>query len=331
MHVTVFIILSLLAATDAASSGDLVPFENAGKWGFKDASGKIVIEAKYDEVGEFSSGLAPVNLGAKREHYMNFSMKEGGRWGYVDMRGKVVVPITLEYAHKFSDGLGRVSDDQGTRYLDPSSRVVIDLGHDGDAGDFHDGLAPEYEDRSLTGKDWRTKFIDKKGCKAFAVDGYAEEFSEGMAVLIVKQEKVDPKPGNEQKLYGYVERSGKVVIPPRFAEALEFHEGLAAVRLKKTTVYGKGDSWGYIGKSGKYVIEPQFNEARSFRKGVARVHVGGVLQTPCDMVPYWEGGEWRLIDQTGKILEQSKNWLEYRDAPANSGQPQSPPSADHLR
>ena len=109
MHVTVFVILSLLAATDATSSGDLVPFEKADKWGFKDATGKTVVEAKYNEVGAFSSGLAPVNLGAKMAHYMNSSMKTGGKWGYVDMRGKLVVPITLDYAHEFSDGLAQVS------------------------------------------------------------------------------------------------------------------------------------------------------------------------------------------------------------------------------
>ena len=165
----------------------------------------------------------------------------------------------------------------------------------------------------------------------FVVDGYVEEFSEGMAVLIVKQEKTDPNLSNERKLYGFIERSGKVAIPPRFGEALAFHEGVAAVRPKKTTIYGRGDTLGYIDKSGKYVIEPQFNEAHLFQNGVARVHVGGTLQTPMDIPSYWDGGEWQLIDRTGKVLKQSKKWLEYKDALANTEQPQSPATRDHLR
>jgi hypothetical protein len=316
------LLLSLIVVVPLGARADdaeQMPFEKADKWGFKDATGKIVIGPKYDEVGKFSSGLAPVNLGAKMDHVINFSTKTGGKWGYVDVRGKLVVPITLDYAHEFSDGLAQVSDSQGIRYLDPSGKVAINLGHVSQAGDFHEGLAPVYEDRSLAGKDWRTKFIDKRGLTVFVVDGYVEEFNDGMAALVVKDDEVGPKVSDEGQLYGYIERSGKVAIPPRFGEALAFNEGLAAVRPKKTTVYGMGDTWGYIDKSGKYAIEPQFNEANSFQKGVARVHVGGTLQTPCDVVPYWEGGEWRLIDRTGKVLKQSKTCLEYRDAPANTG------------
>ena len=171
-----------------------------------------------------------------------------------------------------------------------------------------------YEDRSLGGNDWRTKFIDKQGRRVFVVDGYVEEFSDGMAALIVKDDKVGPKVSNSANFYGYIDRSGKIVVPPRFGEALAFHEGLAAVRPIKTTVYGMGDTWGYIDKSGKYAIQPQYNEAHSFRSGVARVHVGGTLLKPTDIVPFWDGGEWQLVDRQGKVLKRSQKWLEYEDA-----------------
>jgi hypothetical protein len=156
--------------------------------------------------------------------------------------------------------------------------------------------------------------IDKKGRTAFVVDGYVKEFSDGLAVLTVTDNKLGPQISNEGSLYGYVERSGKVGIPPHFGEALAFHEGLAAVRPKKTTIHGMGDTWGYIDKSGNYVIEPRFNEAHPFRNGVARVHVGGTLQTPCDAVPGWEGGEWQLIDRRGRVVKRSDEWLKYEDA-----------------
>jgi WG containing repeat len=93
-----------------------------------------------------------------------------------------------------------------------------------------------------------------------------------------------------------------MMIHPRFGEADDFSEGLAAVRTKKTTVYGRGDTWGYIDKTGNYQIEAVYNEARSFRGGVARVHFGGTLQVATDAPPFWERGEWWLIDTRGKKL-----------------------------
>ena len=95
------------------------------------------------------------------------------------------------------------------------------------------------------------------------------------------------------------------MIAAKFAEAEAFSEGLAAVRTKKTTVYGKGDTWGYIDKSGTYRIPAEFNEASIFSQGVAMVHVVGVLKERIHDPPYWEGGTWWLIDATGKKLKHA--------------------------
>jgi hypothetical protein len=187
------------------------------------------------------------------------------------------------------------------RFLDTNGRVAIDLGAHADAGDFREGVAPVRQGEYLKG---RTTFIDKNGRELFSVAGHAEEFSEGMALLRIKPDKPDPVASNEQELHGFIDRSGKVVIPPQFAEAEPFSEGLAAARLKRTTVWGMGNAWGYIDESGKFVTELQFNQAEPFYDGIARVHVGGVLHTPDDADFYWEGGQWQLIDRTGKRLDE---------------------------
>ena len=61
----------------------------------------------------------------------------------------------------------------------------------------------------------------------------------------------------------YVPGMEFVVIPPQFAQADSFSEGLARVKI--------GNKWGYIDKKGKLVIQPQFDEAASFSERLALV------------------------------------------------------------
>lgn len=71
---------------------------------------------------------------------------------------------------------------------------------------------------------------------------------------------------NEKKV-GYINKKGIYVINPFEGYALDFSEGLAAVK-----VYREG--WGYIDKEGNYFIKPQFYDARSFSEGLAAVQIG---------------------------------------------------------
>ena len=82
--------------------------------------------------------------------------------------------------------------------------------------------------------------------------------------------------------WGYINRTGQVVILPQFEEAAAFSEGLAAVEAN-----GK---WGFVDENGKLVIEPQFSGAYEFSEGLARVQVGGDK--------YGLYGKWGFIDQT---------------------------------
>ena len=66
--------------------------------------------------------------------------------------------------------------------------------------------------------------------------------------------------------WGYINRSGKLVIPLHFDIAYNFHEGLAPV-VEVNYKYG------YINKSGKLVIPPQYDAADNFREGLALVGV----------------------------------------------------------
>lgn len=86
---------------------------------------------------------------------------------------------------------------------------------------------------------------------------------------------------------GFIDRNGKIVIPPTFEDLQEFKDGRAPAKVS-----GK---WGFIDRSGKFVIEPKFDEIRwSFSEGLTPVLVGE---------------KWGYIDQTGKFVIQPD--LEY--------------------
>jgi hypothetical protein len=80
----------------------------------------------------------------------------------------------------------------------------------------------------------------------------------------------------ENNKVGYIDKVGKIVLPPIFPNGGDFSEGLAAVRLK--------GRYGFIDQTGHFVIAPQFDWAGAFVNGLAIVFNQGH--------PYY-------IDQTG--------------------------------
>lgn len=79
--------------------------------------------------------------------------------------------------------------------------------------------------------------------------------------------------------WGFIDRDGKWVINPQFESALFFKDGLAPVELE--------DKWGYVDKSGKLTITPQFDSAYLFHNGSAAVR---------------SKDKWGFIDTDGKYL-----------------------------
>jgi hypothetical protein len=65
---------------------------------------------------------------------------------------------------------------------------------------------------------------------------------------------------------GYLNRSGRIVIKPRFNDAGHFSEGLAPIEINS--------KWGYINRRGKIVIAPQVDDADQFSEGLARIAIG---------------------------------------------------------
>lgn len=71
----------------------------------------------------------------------------------------------------------------------------------------------------------------------------------------------------ENGLWGFINKSGDIIIEPQFPSAGQFSEGLVPVRLKGT--------YGYINEMGNFVIQPKFDVAYSFSQGQAKVFIDG--------------------------------------------------------
>lgn len=93
-------------------------------------------------------------------------------------------------------------------------------------------------------------------------------FHEGLAYVIKKKgrhEKSSPK-----YFAGYIDQTGKIVIPLQFEWANDFHEGIAAVKIwDDTSIFHW--RYGYIDTAGNFVIPPIYDYVEDYKNGKAKV------------------------------------------------------------
>ncbi len=182
-------------------------------------------------------------------------------------------PITVDGKQGFIDESGNV------KFMLPEEVYTIFA--------FSEGLA--VAGKRVPNTNGRWGFIDETG--KYVIEAkfvMVRTFSEGLAAVVFKENE------NAYRTVGYIDQSGRVVIPPQFSgeggvSGRGFSEGLAAVK-----VYKDRDKWGYIDKSGKFVIEPQFAAAGPFSQGRAMV---GITE-PSWSVDY----KWGFIDTEGRWI-----------------------------
>jgi hypothetical protein len=199
-------------------------------------------------------------------------------------------------------------------YIDRSGTIVIKPEFDG-GGRFSDGLA-----LVRVGADHA--YINPGGAVVIRLKysefNLASDFSEGMAVV------GNRGPGDAiEEMLGYIDKTGKLVIPLQFDHARAFSEGLA--------VASRRHSKGFIEKTGKFVIEPQYGMAESFSEGLARVgsYVQGLPQEHFidrtgarairrqfrfiddfseGLAAVWVGDQKGYIDRTGTLVIQPQSF-----------------------
>ena len=214
------------------------------EYGYIDKSGEYVIPPQYIYAESFSENLALV---AKYDSSGNL------KYGYINQNGSIVIPLKYVQAGSFSDGLACVGINDETGgimygYINQNGATVIPFELFNPRYYFNGAAEESYSDSS----GWGTHYIDPTG-RALAVslgewDGGGSRFYNGLACV----KKWMPESGCW--MYGYIDHTGKVVIPFVYSEASGFnHNGLASVC--------KDGLYGYIDREGNTIIPLEFDGA----------------------------------------------------------------------
>ncbi len=249
-------------------AGDLVSMARpaeSDEWGYIDASGSMVIDAKYRKIFPFSEdGFAPIYA------------KKRKTWVFLDPSGKELDvepdPLILKSimgfgALGFSDQRAPFRDKKSKKYgyIDTSGKVVIEPMYD-DVNAFDGGYATVEKDDA-----WMV--IDTSGAEtriaADAVD--VKPFTEGRAPT-----------KTSDGLTGFIDKNGKLVVKPVYKSVGYFTEGLAWAKTPEGMV-------GFIDPSGSWVIKPVYVAAKDFGNGLARVKS--------------EGTDWMFVKADGTLAK----------------------------
>lgn len=255
-------------------SEGLAPVEVNGLIGYINKQGKLIIEPKFHlgspyDIG-FSEGLAIARVSVRAESGPT------ALTGYINKQGDFVIQPKFIYAGPFKEGMARVSDTRGVTkygYIDKSGKVIVPSQFP-QALDFSEGLALVIVETDKESQTRKAGYIDKSGnfvikpqfddfysligvYEAFVYDitGTEGMFSEGLASV-----RINGK-------WGYINRTGQIVVPTQFAHAGMFKEGLAPVAIKN----GRRRIYGFIDHTGRFSIQPQYDLASEFNNGLAAV------------------------------------------------------------
>lgn len=140
----------------------------------------------------------------------------------------------------------------------------------------------------------------------------------------------DGSSNNGGTALGFIDRSGKLVIPPVFSQAGDFGAGLAPVQ-------SASGAFGYIDAQGRWKLAPVFRTAQAFVEGLALVQGCGpfanrychidpqgqeqvVLPDPIEAAGSFENGVAWLRDHEGKV-----QWIDRKGKLAAAPAPTAAP------
>jgi hypothetical protein len=224
------------------------------------------------EINSWPSNLSPSKL---------FLFTRNGKYGYIDRTGKIVVPAKLDTPYENSNSatsVGEASQNENRDELisfeenDISANITYEFAYRIGIPGVHPDKSGSFNKHSYGYKDRRTGKVVIRPQSQFR--NAADRFSEGLAWIMDERDRL-----------GYIDKQGKMVIPPQYiysrSEAIgggnfrdlgsDFNDGLA-----KVCSAGESRKCGYIDRTGKVVISLKFDDAaEKFSNGLAWVRIEG--------------------------------------------------------
>lgn len=276
----------------------------------KDCTSYNIQEAPGDELYMLNMGLAS---------------QQNSKTAFVNGKGEVVLaPDTYDgYMGSSSGGKTTLLMQKGDKYLYVDEKGITEL--DGQSYNRIDPFSDGYSVVTLKAGGHKG-LIDHRGNLIYEdQQGLYQEIQllEGQVILGIRKDglcdlltmegkliasgpydpyncvvRTDEIRISKDKKFGFLDRSGREIIPPTYDYAAPFSEGLAMV--------SQGDKWGYIDRTGQVVIPLAYDNIQSFSKGVALVAIQN---------------KWGIIDKAGNILVPCEyDWISENEAGFFSGE-----------
>lgn len=248
---------------------------NRLKWGYINEKGDFVIKPSFDRAEDFQeNGLAFVH--------------DGDNIGIIDRNGNYITQERFSYTWPYTGGITVGLNKSGYKAIDEKGQIIFES--DDFIGNISEGMA-SFSQRSIGGGSLHG-YIDQSGKIVIEPKyKYAEGFSDGKAVVKVDDynyEIIDKtgKPlstfnyyyvgqmgegliayrENDMDKIGFMDESGKSIIPPSFDYTSKFKNGLAIAVIYTKNFFGNKNV--LINKKGEYVLGPDYTDIMDLGEGM---------------------------------------------------------------
>lgn len=242
-----------------------------------DESGKLIVPFLYDNIDNFSEGLAKV-----RKAQQN-------KYGFIDTEGNEIIPCKFINAENFSEGLAYVLiDDNTEHFIDQQGKTILSLkpfqsaisrifsegwtviGYEAAQGKLYQLINQEGEVLNNQSYLHATNF-EHGLAKVCNMDGYysfinpkGETIIDGRKYNYIADFKDDMALVQKRNLFGFINRKGEEVIPCVIDYWIrEFSEGFAKVKVD--------DLYGFVDNELNLIYPCVYHQAENFKEGFALV------------------------------------------------------------
>lgn len=273
-------------------------------------TGQTVKYVEYDNVYEYAQGLAAVRL--------------DNHWGYIDAAGNVVIPKDKSFYFDAAESFGK--NGLALVWVNGKYKFINISGSDAIPMQFDEAYSFDEQKTTVVKVNDKWGLIDLKGnflipAKYEGINRYenlatvynGEKFAlfhtNGQALTDFVYDNMGLQEGlmfenriavRQNNSWGFIDGTGKLVIPLEYEEVGRFSEGLVGFtennkggyldkegKIVVSSIYEnidlfseglaavqKDNMWGYIGKKGEVIIPIMYSSANRFEKGVAYVSKG---------------------------------------------------------